>query len=248
MSKSDLVEALLRGLDLLNHLNRQRVASTDQLHRLTGLPKATVVRLMKTLCHAGYVMNDRRQGGYQVTSLVQSLGAGFYRDPLVVEAARPIALAYTRTHAWPVSIAVPDENGVIIRYTTGPDSPVSPFHGSINMQLSYFHHALGRAYIAFAAPEFRRLQIELEEARVPGSQARINRMIKEVVRNGYAERDPMIEPRNSNTIAAPILRNNHAIAAIGITFYKSASLNKNTNIANIKFVMEMSKSISEKIN
>ena len=33
---------------LLEELNRHRVTSIDRLHRATGLPKSTVVRLMKS--------------------------------------------------------------------------------------------------------------------------------------------------------------------------------------------------------
>src|ERR1041384_1913196 len=45
--KSDTVEAASRTLLLLEELNRHRVTSIDCLHKATGLPKSTVVRLMK---------------------------------------------------------------------------------------------------------------------------------------------------------------------------------------------------------
>jgi IclR family transcriptional regulator, mhp operon transcriptional activator len=65
------VESAWRTLELLKELSRQNVSSLDRLHRMTGLPKPTVVRLLETLISAGYVTNDRRQGGYKITSLVQ---------------------------------------------------------------------------------------------------------------------------------------------------------------------------------
>ena len=67
------VESVRRAFHLLHELNRQRVSSVRQLHQATGLPKPTIVRLLDTLIGLGYVVNDRRQGGYQVTSLVRSL-------------------------------------------------------------------------------------------------------------------------------------------------------------------------------
>ena len=51
---------------------------------------------MKSLCAMDYAANDRRQGGYAVASRVKSLSNGFHGDPLVVEAARPWAIAFTR--------------------------------------------------------------------------------------------------------------------------------------------------------
>ena len=60
---------------------------------------------MKSLCAMGYAANDRRQGGYAVASRVKSLSNGFHGDPLVVEAARPWAIAFTRQYHWPIAIA-----------------------------------------------------------------------------------------------------------------------------------------------
>ncbi|MDB5515869.1 MAG: DNA-binding transcriptional regulator, partial [Tardiphaga sp.] len=59
--RSIKVEAAARTLVLLEELNRHRVASIQLLHQATGLPKSTVVRLMKSLCAMGYATNDRRQ-------------------------------------------------------------------------------------------------------------------------------------------------------------------------------------------
>jgi IclR family mhp operon transcriptional activator len=82
--RTDTVEAAARTLRLLEELNRHRVASLDTLHQATALPKSTLVRLLKSLGAMGYVANDRRQGGYAVTSRVKSLSMGFRGDPLVV--------------------------------------------------------------------------------------------------------------------------------------------------------------------
>jgi IclR family mhp operon transcriptional activator len=48
--RSVKVEAAARTLVLLEELNRHRVASIQLLHQATGLPKSTIVRLMKSLC------------------------------------------------------------------------------------------------------------------------------------------------------------------------------------------------------
>ena len=106
------VEAVMRALDVLKALNLQKVCSVAMLHQTTGLPKSTIVRLLETLIEKGYVINDTRQGGYQVTSLVQSLSCGFHGDPLVVEAGRAWLIEFTRSHKWPASIALYDYDAV----------------------------------------------------------------------------------------------------------------------------------------
>ena len=88
MSSGSPVESVRRAFALLEELNRQRINSVQHLHGATALPKSTIVRLLETLRLLGYVANDPRQGGYQVTSGVRGLSSGFHGDPLVVEAAR----------------------------------------------------------------------------------------------------------------------------------------------------------------
>lgn len=226
--RSDRVEAAARTLLLLEELNRHRVAPLDTLHKATALPKSTIVRLLKSLCAMGYVANDRRQGGYAVTSRVKSLSNGFHGDPLVVEAARPWAIAFTRQHQWPVAIAVRDELAVAVRFSTIPDSPVSPFHATINTRLSLLGRALGRAYIAFCSSGERSSLLDLlarsaeHENTFARDRGRALAMLAAIRRLGYAERDPLVEPRSSGTIAVPIIVDERVLATVGMTYFKSA--------------------------
>ncbi len=226
--KSEKVEAAARTLLLLEELNRHRVASLDSLHKATGLPKSTVVRLMKSLCAMGYAANDRRQGGYTVASRVKSLSNGFHGDPLVVEAARPWALAFTAQYHWPIAIAVLDQTSVVVRFSTIPDSPVSPFHGTINMQLSLLRRALGRAYIAFCPAGERSMLLDMlarspeREDQLAADRRRALALLAAIRKQGFAERDPMVEPRSSGTIAVPIVTNQRVLATAGMTYFMSA--------------------------
>ena len=226
--RSNRVEAAARTLLLLEELNRHRVAPVDTLHRATKLPKSTIVRLLKSLCATGYVANDRRQGGYAVTSRVKSLSSGFHGDPLVVEAARPWGIAFTRQHQWPVAIAVRADLSVAVRFSTIPDSPVSPFHATLNSRLSMLGRAMGRAYIAFCSSDERSALLEQlarsdeHENTFARDRARALAMLSTVRRQGFAERDPLVEPRSSGTIAVPIIVDKRVLATVGMTYFKSA--------------------------
>ena len=226
--KSETVEAASRTLLLLEELNRHRVTSIDRLHKATGLPKSTVVRLMKSLCAMGYAANDRRQGGYAVASRVKSLSNGFHGDPLVVEAARPWALAFTRQYHWPIAIAVLDRSSVVIRFSTIPDSPVSPFHATLNTHLSLLGRALGRAYLAFCPTSERSMLLDMltrsqeGEDKFATERKRALALLTTIRKQGFAERDPMVEPRSSGTIALPIIVNQRVLATVGMTYFTSA--------------------------
>ena len=228
MTADPNVQSVTRALDLLAEMNRQRLTTVRHLHAATGLPKSTIVRLLRTLAAAGYVTNDKRQGGYLVTSHVQSLSCGYHGDPLVVEAGRPWAVAFTRRHRWPVAIAVLDRDAVRVRCSTIPDSPMSPFHGTVNMRLCLLTRALGRAYLAFCPPPERDMLLAtLRSSSHPedaGAKNRASalRMLEATQGLGYAQRAANVEPRSSSTIAVPIRHSIGVLASVGMTYFKSA--------------------------
>ena len=232
MVNGETVRAVERALAILQVMNRQPVSSVDYLHKTTRLPKATLVRLLRTMVNAGYVTNDVRQAGYQVTSLVTSLSCGFYGDPLVVEAGHAWAINLTRQLKWPVSIAVFDEDAVVIRFSTVGDSPMSPFHATINMRLGLFPRALGRAYLAYCSEEqlaaivARCSQSEDPENALARNPQGLREMIEKTRRAGYAIRDRTVSPRNSNTIAMPIMMGGEVRASIGVTYFTAAMRSK----------------------
>ncbi len=222
------VQSVRRALDLLQALNRQKITSVKDLHRATGLPKPTVVRLLETLAAMGYVTNDQRQGGYSVTSLVRTLSCGFHGDPLVVEAGRAWAIDLTRSLKWPLSIAVLDQDAMTVRFSTITDSPISPFHGTIGMRLSLVARGLGRAYLAFCPPAERTILLQIlassadPEAAPARRPAMLLRQLQVIRRQGFAERDPAVEPRSSSTLAVPIMAGDRVLATLGLTYFTSA--------------------------
>src|SRR5690606_33043791 len=128
MTSYDPVTSVMRSLDLLEVLNRQRYTTVQQLYRQTRLPKPTIVRLLETLIAAGYVSRDTSEKGYQVTSQVNALSCGFHGAPQVIEAGRAWAQELTRMFNWPAALAVLDRNAMQVCYTTSAESPVAPYH------------------------------------------------------------------------------------------------------------------------
>lgn len=223
------IRSIERAMKVLQEMNLQPYSSIAHLHARTGLPKATLVRILKTLEDLGYVENDSRLGGYQVSALVTSLSSGFHKEPLVVEAGRPWAIAFTRKHQWPVSISLLDRDAVVVRFSTVPDSSMSPFHKTVNMRLPLLTRGMGLAYLAFAPKEEFDLIIEmLRRSKEPeDSLARdtdkMNRLIEKVRRQGYASRAKHVEPKNSNTIAVPIMNEvGRVVASFGLTYFTAA--------------------------
>lgn len=221
------IQAVSRAFGLLEALNRRAWSTVGQLHGDTGLPKPTIVRMLRTLIESGYVVKDPRQNGYCVTMRVQSLSCGFHGDPLVVEAARPWAIALTRELHWPCGVAILDGDSVVIRFSTIHDSSISPFHATLNFRLSLFSNGLGLAYYAFC-PETERQMLRAmvgaqEDALLRSRESGWLEWRVERARSlGYADRDPGTEPRNSGTLAVPIMSGDRVAATIGLTYFRRA--------------------------
>jgi IclR family transcriptional regulator, mhp operon transcriptional activator len=230
MSSYAPVTSVMRSLELLAILNRQRISTIEHMHRLTHLPKPTIVRLLETLMAAGYVARDVRGKGYQVTSQVNALSCGFHGAPQVVEAGRAWAQELTRMFSWPAAIAVLDGNAMLVCYTTSGESPIAPYHGLIHKHLGLVTKALGRAYLAFCPPEERRLIYRLlqssphpDDTEMEAPEA-IERIIRLTRRQGFAERGRGAKPEASSSVAVPILEHggSRVLATIGFTYYTSA--------------------------
>lgn len=221
------VQSVARALRLLAEVNRLGVASIGELHKATHLPKPSIVRLLETLIHEGYIYKDHRMSGYQVTGLAGALSSGFHSAPLAIEVARPWAVDLTRRLKWPVGVCTLDGDAVIVRYSTIPDSPISPFHSTIGVRLGLASRALGRAYIAFCPGDERAVLLNmLAESDDPENSSQSRKELEEMIETtrarGYALRDPRAEPHSSGTVAVPLRRNDRIMATVGVTYFRRA--------------------------
>jgi IclR family mhp operon transcriptional activator len=99
------IEALGRGIDVLLALHDVRAASLHELHRLTGVPKSSLLRILCTLNGRGLV-HQRLADGAFLTSHTLS------RRPIedtawLVEIAGPALQELGRRVLWPAILSVP---------------------------------------------------------------------------------------------------------------------------------------------
>lgn len=211
-------------------LNRHPVCSLDLLFQQTGIPKPTLVRLLETLQHRDLVARAPLYGAYSLASGVKQLSAGYHGEPRIVEAAVDLADALTRKIKWPLAVAVPDYDSVVVRYSTIPNSPLSLLHSTINMRLSLVARALGRAYLAFCGREERRALLDIlmlsnrEEDSIAKDRTTLLASLRRIRQQGYALRAPGVRPV-SGTLAVPVMEGQRVVATIGMTWIASAVTN-----------------------
>jgi len=246
------IRAVSRAIDLLQALNRQPISTVDDLYGQTAIPKPTIVRLLRTFLARGLVCHASKHGAYYLTSQVQSLSVGYHSAPKIVEAAAPLLDAMTSRVKWPMAVAVPDANAVVIRYSTVPHSPLALLHSSINMRLSLVTRALGRAFLAFCDNDERDFILKAlsvssdpEDALAKNLPA-VRRVLSETRARGYATRDPKVRPV-SNTIAVPVFESKRVVATIGLTFISSALKQDDAVREHLGQVKDISAEISNRL-
>ena len=220
------VQSVVRAIELLQALNRQPVSTIDVLHRQTGFPKPSIVRLLQTLEAKGLVRHAPQPGAYYLTFGVATLSSGYHSEPRVVEAGAQLMDELTAKIKWPLALAVFDGDAVVVRYSTIPNSPLSLLHSSLNMRLSLVSRALGRAYLAFCTRDEQAMLLAAAaktanpEDAVAQDPKAVRRMLAETRKRGYALRDPAVRPV-SNTLALPVFDQGRPVASIGLTWFAS---------------------------
>lgn len=226
MSSSPPVRSVVRALDLLQALNRQAVSTLDVLHAQTRIPKPTLVRLLQTFEGRGFIRHAPQYGAYLLTGDVKSLSSGYHSEPMAVEAAAPLMDALTLRVKWPLALALLEDHAMVVRYSTIPLSPLALRHSTINFRLSLASRAIGRAYLAFCAPEQQQALLQAVRASPSPEDhaARDTEAMEQVLRQvreaGYALRDTQVGPA-TNTLAVPVFDAHGIAASLGLTFFSS---------------------------
>ncbi|HJV40891.1 DNA-binding transcriptional regulator [Caulobacter sp.] len=225
--KSSRIRSVERAIDLLQALNRRPLSTINDLHRETGLPKPSIVRLLRTLEAKGLVAQSSSYGTYQLLGRVKTLSSGFHHEPQIIEVAEEIMIDFTKREGWPLALALFDLNAMVVRASSIPYTSLSLFHSSLNMRLSMVSRALGRAYLAHSTPNEQKIILEIvkhsgdPEDEPARNEEAMGRMIAQVRARGYATRSSMIEPKSS-TIAVPVRENGRVVACLGFTWITAA--------------------------
>lgn len=225
MSSYKPVTAVLRGLEVLRVVNRSGLATIKGLHQETGLDKATIVRMLETLIHAGYVSADREAGGYRVTGRVKQLGTGYSNYDQTAEICAPILERFREAFGWPSDFTIRDDEAMIVVRSSRHSGPFN-FNRNPGFRAPFLLTSIGRAYLAYcSAAERAEILARLAETEVKmPSITRIERMLERVRDAGYAVMDGHYSQREYNgailAIAVPVMGPNKIHGALNLMFLR----------------------------
>jgi len=225
------VIALSRGLEILRVVNQERESSVGSLHRATGLDKATIVRMLETLEHEGYVLREADRAVYAPTGRALLLSQGFDQHLWIGSLAQPVMAAFRREVGWPSDIAVFDRDAMIVAQTTREDGAMG-FMRRPGFRFPVLMTSMGRAYLAFCDALVRD-RIIAALAAVPGPATELARhprslarLIAETRERGYALMDDRYSQEVFNNqvwaLGVPVRDDCQVFASINLMMLRSA--------------------------
>jgi len=213
------VRSLVRGLDLLAALNERNPATVAELTEASGLPKATVIRLLKTLCAEGYVVRELSGEGYRLTPYVRRLSRALHRENELFHAARPVLYELVQRTLWPLQLLIAEGESMLIEVGTRQVAPLT-IRGLDTTRFPILGSASGLVLLAWMPAE-ERAELLARIARTSEPQAalakdvaEIERQIAEIRKHGYGVRVWTAITNRIGIIAVPVLVGGRAVASL----------------------------------
>jgi IclR family mhp operon transcriptional activator len=235
------IEALGRGIDVLLALQEVRAASLHELHRITGVPKSSLIRILRTLNGRGLVHQRLADGAFLA---VRTLARRPPDDAAwLVEIAGPALQELGRHVLWPAILSVPRPDhmetvdAVRTRHAGAyfDDYPIPP----IGFRSDLLRGASGRAYLAWCPDQEREAVLRRLREHDPAARdsVAVGRVVDATRARGYSVRDTGYGGAHTgtglahaagtgddgrNSIALPILFDGHVIGCVNLTWRRAA--------------------------
>jgi IclR family mhp operon transcriptional activator len=230
MSSFDPIIALQRGLSVLAVVNKGKSVSVKTIYEETRLHKATIIRMLETLVHEGYVAKTARST-YVPTGRTVLLSQGYDLARRVGDIAGPVLAEFRRGIAWPSDIALYNDDNMLVVQTSRDHGPLY-FKREIGYRAPILSTSIGQAYLAFCDAEHRGRIIE-RLATIPDprnalsrDRATLERNLAEVRAKGFAtmHRSYSMQEYGGKVWAmgAPVHDGQNVYAGINIMMLKSA--------------------------
>ncbi|MEO1491430.1 MAG: HTH-type transcriptional regulator BhcR [Pseudomonadota bacterium] len=121
------VQALERGLHLLNLLARERRTSLTEIALRAGMPPSTAHRLLTTLQNHRFADFDENTQGWMIGVEAFRIGSGFLNRINIVEAAQPVMHALVTETGETANLAIADAGDVVFVSQVETPNPIRAF-------------------------------------------------------------------------------------------------------------------------
>jgi IclR family transcriptional regulator, mhp operon transcriptional activator len=233
------INALARGLEVLQLLQTSGALTLHDLHRISHIPKASLLRILKTLHQSGAVWQRMADAAYVPSYSLSERAARLSRESKLVEVASPILQDLTARLKWPSVLAVPRLTHMEVIETNAAHAYFDRIAlGPLGFQVNMLRSATGRAYLAFCEDGVREAILETlrrsdrEGDRLAQARATVERILAETRAQGYGLRDPdfggdfdrsrSLADDGRDSLAVAIRVGQHVPGTINLTWSKRA--------------------------
>ncbi len=251
------IDALRRGLDVMLAIQRSSAVTLQELHRQTGVSKATLLRILKTLQQAGWVERSEHDKRYVPASATgQSGPVAAWRTRLSALAA-PARATLQRLVPWPIDLGVRDGTAMLILDTDRPRNGLAVNYRALGFRPPMLLSSLGRCYLSFC-PEDERREILAALARSPNDFDRsarrpenIRRMVAHARDLGYVARDPtstsLDSPDRFGAVSVPLRQEDRVVGCLSCAWLPAVKSEREIVSAHLADMQQAAQSIERKL-
>lgn len=222
------VNALHRGLEVLLAIDNSSAATLTELYRQTGIPKASLQRILKTLREAGWIERNELESRYIRSAAPGASDAQAHWRAQVSSLSAPMRSALQRRIPWPLDIAVRDGNCMLILDAHRPSNGLSVNYRVLGFRPHMLVSSLGRCYLAHCpAGERQAILSELSRSKRTFDQlakesAELRRLVADARRLGFATRKQSASgadsPEHFGALAVPIFSGERLVACLSCSW------------------------------
>lgn len=221
------VQSLARGLKILVAVNEHTPATVTQIVSSTGLPKATVIRLLKTLKNEGYIDLDPQAGGYKSLPKVRLLASPMIMDNSFAVSTRQFLNDFSQLVKWPTDLLMPEGSAMVVQASNRDTAPIH-IKRFEQGRFSLLQSASGVAYLSALDRQKCReivstitaLQPNEEEANLLAKNAYTE--IESCQQLGFAIADYHAPIEGTRAIAIPLMLNGEPFGALAMLIIRDA--------------------------
>jgi IclR family mhp operon transcriptional activator len=222
------VRVLLRGLELIQLLNREGPLTTAALSQKLRLARTTVNRCLATLESTGFVerLPNRR---YQLTLKCRTLSHGYDSTLERIEPVRLGMHALATRVQWPMSLMRFHFPDMFIEDSTDRESGFAVEYFERGMVIPVLTTASGRAMLAFSSPRIRETLLDYlwpnrpQETQLTWTdRSALERELAVTRERGFARATRPLRLTEQGSLAIPVMVDGEPVAALAVRFALSA--------------------------
>ena len=252
------IRVLERGLSVMRLLEDEGAVSLDDLNRATGIPKASLGRILVTLQSAGVAAQRLADNRWIPGPGVGASAPKSEASNMLVQAAVPELDKLCAKVIWPSDMSVRSGLHMVLADSSRSKSGFAIRRLAVGFKIDFLLSAPGRAYLAHCPDKERaRILSQFEQRPEYGNlfaHGRLDTILQQVRESGYGYRDTQWGGREAtyrkdaddglDAIAVPILYKNAPLGCINITWIRSVLTRKQIVERHLADLIATSKTIS----